>query len=433
MAKKAMNLGGQLGQPETRGVVEVYPCSYGGIPVAWAGVTIANEFAFLSGTEGWDIETMVVAPSIERQAWLCLEKIRDRFEAVGTAMENVVNMVTYVTNMADYFREVRPVIRKFYQENWPQALEAGRINTLIQVGALARKEMKIEIDAIAAMPSKSNKRNAMVKSYPLEYSGVRMPWCKGTVANDLAFLSPTEGIDPLTLEVVPVLEDQAWMCLEKVYKRLNEMGTSIANIVKMRIYVTDADAFYREVWGPGRSFWRFYNKYLPDTPKEFPPISLVKVAGLPRKEMKIAISAIAAVPKSGPKNKSVVKYYHLEDEPWASGAIANRFAFLSLADGYDFRRLTMADSFEQQTWDALENMSERLKDMGTSLDNIVMCTSINTSMNEYFREPSKYRRKFEREKYPSVNKLSFSATLLEMPAVERKDAKMAFDVFAAIP
>ena len=433
MLQKKESLGGQLEKPETRGVVEVYPCSYGGIPVMWAGATIANGFAFLSGTEGWDIETMKVAPSIERQAWMCLEKIRDRFEAVGTGMENVVNMVTYVTDMAEYVREVGPVIRKFYQENCPGALETGRINTLIQVGALARKAMKIEIDAIAAMPSKSNKRDVVVKSYPLEYSGVRMPWCKGAVANDLAFLSPTEGVDPQTLEVVPLLEDQAWMCLEKVHERLNEMGTSIANIVKMRIYVTDTDAFYREVWGPGRSFWRFYNKHLSNTPKEFPPISIVQVGGLPRRDMKIAISAIAAVPKTGPKNKSVVKYHHLEDEPWASGAIANRFAFLSLVDGYDFHKLTMANSFHQQTWDALENMSARLQDMGTSLDNVVMCTAINTNMNEYFREPSKYRRKFEREKYPSLRKLSFSATLLEMPAAERKDAKMAFDVFAAIP
>src|SRR3990172_10588628 len=201
--------------PRTRGVVTVYPCSYGGVPMPWSNVTVARGFAFVAETEGGEPATLKVAPSIERQAWMCLEKIADRLRQAGTSIDNAVMMTIYVTDIPDYFREAIFVIQRFLKEHCPRFLELPPVVTLVEVGALARVKMKIEIDCIAAMPSSASSREPVTR-YPLEYGGVKAPWSKGAVANGFAFLAGAEGWDPQTMEVDPDLEDQVWMSFAKV-------------------------------------------------------------------------------------------------------------------------------------------------------------------------------------------------------------------------
>lgn len=91
-----------------------------------------------------------------------------------------------------------------------------------------------------------------IKTYQLHYGGKLMEWGKGCVVknpNGWIFLGGVEGIDPdakvevLSLschqpvKVLSGVEAQTRLCLEKLKANLEEMGSSLDNIVKMWFYV----------------------------------------------------------------------------------------------------------------------------------------------------------------------------------------------------
>ena len=62
-------------------------------------------------------------------------------EAAGGTMGDVVKVIIYVTDIARR-EEVWRARREFFQGNFP-------VSTLVQVAALARSTIKVEIEAIA--------------------------------------------------------------------------------------------------------------------------------------------------------------------------------------------------------------------------------------------------------------------------------------------
>lgn len=146
------------------------------------------------------------------------------------------------------------------------------------------------------------------------YSGQKqMPWGKGTVVKNtggLVFLGGvTAGTDiydpraPNFLEHNMVIQDpgEQWRnVLEKIKTNLEELGTSLDNIVKMTMYVKGPFPN-----GVGRSpnnrqdvleafFQEFCPKYSSkNTP---PPSELIGVASLAHPDMVIEIVVIAALP-----------------------------------------------------------------------------------------------------------------------------------------
>jgi len=91
-----------------------------------------------------------------------------------------------------------------------------------------------------------------IKTYKLYYGGNLMPWGKGAVVknpNGWIILGGAEGINPdsaksqhlgtetAPVDVLPGVEAQARLCFEKIKSALEEMGSSLDNIVKMWYYV----------------------------------------------------------------------------------------------------------------------------------------------------------------------------------------------------
>ena len=133
----------------------------------------------------------------------------------------------------------------------------------------------------------------VVKRYPMEYAGRRMPWAKGAVARGLVFLSGVEGRDPDTDEAPPAMRAQAVNCMQKIKERLEELDSSLENIVMMTIYVTDLDEYFRERVDR-HCIFGFLEDQAP-TFKEVPPAeTLLEVSALARRSMKIEIDVIAA-------------------------------------------------------------------------------------------------------------------------------------------
>jgi enamine deaminase RidA (YjgF/YER057c/UK114 family) len=134
---------------------------------------------------------------------------------------------------------------------------------------------------------------SVVKRYPMEYAGRRMPWAKAAVARGLVFLSGVEGRDMATDEAPPSMRAQASTCMQKIKDRLEELDSSLENIVIMTIYVTDLDEYFRERVDR-HCIFGFLEAHCPSFADVPPAETLVEVSGLARRSMKIEIDVIAA-------------------------------------------------------------------------------------------------------------------------------------------
>lgn len=156
------------------------------------------------------------------------------------------------------------------------------------------------------------------KYYPLYYGGKLMPWAKGTVVKDakgFVWVSGTEGRDPesrdvklietdgaLVTQVVEGAEAQARMCWEKIKSGLEEMGSSLDNIIKVTSYVVGPfpdGVVNSPTWQAAYKVREdFFKEHCPDlcADKNPPSHDLIGVAGLADKKMIIELAVVAVIP-----------------------------------------------------------------------------------------------------------------------------------------
>ncbi|PZH20963.1 RidA family protein [Streptomyces sp. NTH33] len=108
----------------------------------WSNCLRIGDLIMVSGmtARGQDRET-VLGDTMYEQAEVIFQKIKDLVEAAGGVMDDVVKMTIYVTNMSDN-SEVWKARQKFFSGDFPAC-------TLVEVSALAKPEILLEIEAIA--------------------------------------------------------------------------------------------------------------------------------------------------------------------------------------------------------------------------------------------------------------------------------------------
>jgi len=148
---------------------------HGGCLMPWgAGCVVkkAKGFVWVSGCEGQD---PTVPPAVEgregfapkvvegaaAQTRLALEKMKARLEDMGTSLENMVHMVTYVkgpfpegTGVVDSPNFCWDVIDEFFKEHCPNFVSDKNPPSwdLVGVASLAHKDMVFEIGCVAVLP-----------------------------------------------------------------------------------------------------------------------------------------------------------------------------------------------------------------------------------------------------------------------------------------
>ena len=103
----------------------------------------ANGFLFLSGFTASN--TPAQNGDIVEQTEAILDQIKSILDAEGAAFKDVVKVTVYVTDL-DKLQEVHDVRFRYFGDTLPAS-------TLVQVSALVRPELKIEIEAVVALPS----------------------------------------------------------------------------------------------------------------------------------------------------------------------------------------------------------------------------------------------------------------------------------------
>jgi len=99
-----------------------------------------GEWVFVSGTTGFDYETMAISDDVVEQAQQCLVNIERALLEAGSRMSDVVR-VRYILPRVEDFEPCWPVLRSYFGEVRPAA-------TMIAAG-LSDPRMKIEIEVTA--------------------------------------------------------------------------------------------------------------------------------------------------------------------------------------------------------------------------------------------------------------------------------------------
>jgi len=108
--------------------------------IGYSRAVVAGNMVFVSGTTGFDYETMQISGDVVRQAEQCIRNIEKALVEAGASLADVVR-VTYILPDPKDFPHCWPVLKKHFGAVLPAA-------TMISA-RLADERMKIEIEVTA--------------------------------------------------------------------------------------------------------------------------------------------------------------------------------------------------------------------------------------------------------------------------------------------
>jgi enamine deaminase RidA (YjgF/YER057c/UK114 family) len=107
----------------------------------YSRVVVDGDFAFVSGTTGYDYATMTMPADVTSQSRNCFKTIEAALKEAGFAMADIVRATYYITDARDADAHFA-VCGEVLGEIRPAA-------TLLVVVALYKPEMKVEIEVTA--------------------------------------------------------------------------------------------------------------------------------------------------------------------------------------------------------------------------------------------------------------------------------------------
>lgn len=111
--------------------------------IGYSRAVVVDNWVFVSGTTGYDYETMQISANVVEQAEQCFKNIINALEQAGSSLLDVVR-VQYIFPNATDFELCWPILRKYVEDVKPAA-------TMIEAG-LANTAMKIEVTAFKSAP-----------------------------------------------------------------------------------------------------------------------------------------------------------------------------------------------------------------------------------------------------------------------------------------
>jgi len=107
----------------------------------YSRAVVDGDFVFVSGTTGYDYQSMRMPEDIEAQTRNCFATIGQALDRAGFALADVVRARYYIVDAADAERVLK-ICGEMFAEIRPAA-------TLLVVAGLLRPEMKVEIEVTA--------------------------------------------------------------------------------------------------------------------------------------------------------------------------------------------------------------------------------------------------------------------------------------------
>ena len=103
-----------------------------------------GDVVYISGQVGTDDAGAIVGPDFASQAHQVFRNLDRALRAGGSDLARVFKVTVYVTNVVDHFDEIVALRRHYFSAPYPA-------DTLVEVRALARPGLQIEIEAMATV------------------------------------------------------------------------------------------------------------------------------------------------------------------------------------------------------------------------------------------------------------------------------------------
>ena len=219
---------------------------------------------------------------IKKQTRYVLENLARTMRAAGASLDHVVKAQVFHTDLMNF---------DGFDEVWKEFFPAAPPRTTVGTTGLLVPGTLVEIDLIAALPSaRPEVVNVPDIPRPLAHytPAVRagdLVFAAGQLASDFRHgVAPEARVDPAFPYYGSSIKKQARYILENLARTFAAAGTSLANVVKAQVFLTDLTHFdgFDEVW------------------KEFfpapPPRTTVGTTGLLVPGALVEIDLIAAMP-----------------------------------------------------------------------------------------------------------------------------------------
>jgi enamine deaminase RidA (YjgF/YER057c/UK114 family) len=108
--------------------------------IGYSRAVVQGDWVFVSGTTGFNYETMTISETIEEQTVQCFKNIMTALTKADAALSDVIR-VLYIVPDAEQFEKCWPILKNYFGDIRPAA-------TMISAG-LADSRMKIEIEVTA--------------------------------------------------------------------------------------------------------------------------------------------------------------------------------------------------------------------------------------------------------------------------------------------
>jgi len=110
--------------------------------IGYSRAVVDGDYVFVSGTTGYNYETMSISDDVVEQAEQCFKNIEKALKEAGSSLERIVRVHYIYPNKAD-FEPCWPVFQKYLGEVRPAI-------TFLQAGLLD-EPMKLEIEVTARL------------------------------------------------------------------------------------------------------------------------------------------------------------------------------------------------------------------------------------------------------------------------------------------
>jgi enamine deaminase RidA (YjgF/YER057c/UK114 family) len=108
--------------------------------IGYSRAVVSDEWVFVSGTTGFNYQTMSISDDLVEQTEQCFKNIEAALREAGATFADVVR-VTYVLPVAEEFPQCWPVLKRYFGEVRPAAMMIA--------AKLSDPRMKIEIEVTA--------------------------------------------------------------------------------------------------------------------------------------------------------------------------------------------------------------------------------------------------------------------------------------------
>lgn len=117
--------------------------------IGYSRAVVFGDWVFVSGTTGFDYESMTISEDLVEQTEQCFRNIERALTAAGFAWSDIVR-VRYILPRKEDFADCWPILKKYLGEVRPAA-------TMIEAG-LSDARMKIEIEVTGCKAQRPESR-----------------------------------------------------------------------------------------------------------------------------------------------------------------------------------------------------------------------------------------------------------------------------------